>query len=307
MTQPVGLPKTPTHYHQDSLQKHTKEQPEFTHYDTVSLGFQWEATGLVPNAATTDAFFTTVVTHAHRVGRPAIPIQFNDQKLNRLLDNYEAMVQQSRSPNVLLATYGWIKLNGLTLVLFAAGISFHVLETRRKSALALAIEDNKLKFADNEYNLEMIQLITSEKNAKKTIASLTKIRNELCVHMAKLGVDDWYTPHHINRIQHEQVNRIDTYFSDEKSQLTAQKDHYYNTYSPATVTVRISDCTLDSLGDINQKLNRLAMYSTAVEKRKNQLNQHYAQLMGYEQFDTMNRHAETLGLSHSGVIPGVIQ
>ena len=302
MTQPIGLNKLPINNHPEPHQKQANQRPQAPIEDTVSLGFQWEANTLVPSASTQDAFFTTVVTKTQPVQRPAIPIHLSDQKLNRLLDDYQAMVQQSRAPNVLLATYGWIKLNGLTLILLASGIPFSELETRRKQAIQDAIEDNKLKFADNEYNLEMIHLITPQKNAKKTIASLTKIRNELCVHMAKLGKDDWYTPQHINRIQHNQVDRIDTYFNDEESQLNAQKNHYYNTQAPSTVTVRISDYDLDSLDDINQKLNRLALYKHAVSQRKAYLDQHYETLMGYDNLDTMNAHTETLGLSKSGIV-----
>ena len=302
MTQPIGLPKLPINNHPESLQKQAKEQAQAPIQDIVSLGFQWDANTLVPSASTQDAFFTTVVTNPQPVQRPAIPIHLTDQKLNRLLEDYQAMVQQSRAPNVLLATYGWIKLNGLTLILLASGIPFAELEARRKQAIQDAIEDNKLKFADNEYNLEMVQLITPPQNAKKTIASLTKIRNELCVHMAKLEQDDWYTPQRINRIQHNQVDLINTYFSDEESQLNAQKNHYYNTQAPSAVTVRISDYDLDSLDDINQKVNRLALYNHAVSQRKTYLDHQYETLMGYDTLDTINTHTETLGLSQSGIV-----
>lgn len=301
MTQPIGVP-TPSKQYPNTRHHQTKPNTQPTMDDTVTLGFQWEAHTLVPNKQTQDSFFTTVMTHIHQISRPAIPIQFDEQRLNQLMQDYHAMVQQSRAPNVLLATYGWIKLNGLTLILLASGISFHELEKERKKAIKLAIEDNKLKFSDNEYNLEMIRLITPEKKAKKTIASLNKIRQELCVHMAKLGIDDWYTPERINRIQYDQVDRIESYFTDEENQLNTQKTHYYTTQEQPSITVRISDYDLDSIDDINQKLNRLAIYKTSVAKRKKQLDQRHKSLMGYTNFDTINTHAETLGLSNPGVV-----
>lgn len=166
MTQPIGVP-TPSKQYPNTRHHQTKPNTQPTMDDTITLGFQWEAHTLIPSKQTQDSFFTTVMTHIHKISRPAMPIQFDEQRLNQLMQDYHAMVQQSRAPNVLLATYGWIKLNGLTLILLASGISFHELEKERKKAIKLAIEDNKLKFSDNEYNLEMIRLITSEKKSQK--------------------------------------------------------------------------------------------------------------------------------------------
>ena len=71
--------------------------------------------------------------------RPAIQILFNSAKVSQLLSEYDYMVMQSKSPNVLVANYSWLKLNGLFTVLLAAGIQFNELDQRRRDIIKKAI------------------------------------------------------------------------------------------------------------------------------------------------------------------------
>lgn len=277
---------------------HPYPRPHHSKSDTDSRpGFKWT----VPDTPQPTDFFTTVITQPKP--RPAVPIHYTTARVTQLLNQYDQMVQQSRSPNMLLSTYGWLKLNGLTVLLGILGIPFEALAERRKAAIAAAVADNQHKFNENEYNIEMILLIQGNtKSSKKPIASLLKNRESLQVHMAKLGQPDWYTPERVNRIQYSQLMQIESYFLDEADQLQTQKTYWHDVPNDNTVTVRIADHAVESAADIDQKLNQLDRYATRIHHRKADLDRTFFTELASNQESDIRAHEITLGLKHSGVL-----
>ena len=84
--------------------------------DTVdfSVSFKWDAPKLK-----TQSFFSSLFAYVGKQLRPAIQIYFSEAKINQLLADYDHMIMQSKSPNVLVANYSMAKLNGLLAVLLA--------------------------------------------------------------------------------------------------------------------------------------------------------------------------------------------
>lgn len=240
--------------------------------DTVSfsLGFTWESDNLKPD--TKPSFFTTILTTPIKWLRPALSIYITPEKAAQLMQDYDGMIVQSRSPNVLLATYARAKLNGLAGALMMAGIDYATLEARRRKILDQAIRENKEKFADNEYNIEMMMLVSNKKSRFKLVKSLKKIRKELMIHMKKLGQPDWYSPLRCNTICAIQVDRIIAAFTEESETLSTQLTYWHGYSSDqSSITVRLSETDIDSEQLLTKKKSKLNAYIKLLNQRQAQL------------------------------------
>jgi len=273
--------------------------------DTVdfSLSFKWDTD---TKSSSTPNFFSTIVSYMSKPIRPAIQILFNSAKVSQLLSEYDHMVMQSKSPNVLVANYSWLKLNGLFTVLLAAGIQFNELDQRRRDIIKKAIEENKAKFEENEYSLELFEIVSNTKSKKnrKLIRSLIKIRQELSVHMEKLGQPNWYTPARQTNIQLDQLTRIHSNFTDEHTQIDYQLMYWHTPDATTGIQVRISDFDHDTHHELEKKKAKLSIYFNKINTRKRilhgQLHQH---LHANRISDTEARHhQDVLGLKPLGVI-----
>ena len=271
--------------------------------DTVetSIRFTWDAD---QPQAPKSSFFTTLLATPLTLLRPVLAIQFTPQKIAQLMQDYDAMILQSKSPNVLLAAYATAKLNGLTACMVAAGVDYAVLEKRRRAVLIQAIQDNKRQFDENEYNIEMMQLLTAKKNKHKSIKSLKKIRKELVIHMKKLGHSDWYTPLRCVQIQYDQVSKIITAFSEEADYLHNQAMQWYDEAENTGITVRISEAEITPATLLDKKQSKLKSYRTILTYRQHELACRYKVLANQGRISDRQAHdyQAILGLKSLGCI-----
>lgn len=285
---------------------HPKQSnPDVQHYvcDTVnfSVAFKWDSVNQSP-----EGFFSTIVSYIGKTIRPAIQILFDASKINQLLSEYDHMVMQSKSPNVLVANYSLAKLNGLIAVLLGVGIEPADLHQRRRDIIKKAIEDNQAKFSENEYNLELLGIVSTTKSKKnrKLIRSLVQIRKELAVHMEKLGQSDWYTPLRQTGIQLEQLDRIHTNFTNEHTQTEYQLTYWHHSDATTGIQVRLSDFEVDSRNDLEKKKARLMVYFNKIHTRTLYLKQ---QLTYWQHANRITNeeavlHQSVLGLKPQGVV-----
>lgn len=285
---------------------HPKQSnPDVQHYvcDTVnfSVAFKWDSGNQSP-----ESFFSTIVSYIGKTIRPAIQILFDASKINQLLSEYDHMVMQSKSPNVLVANYSLAKLNGLIAVLLGAGIEPADLYQRRRDIIKKAIEDNQAKFSENEYNLELLGIVSTTKSKKnrKLTRSLVQIRKELAVHMEKLGQSDWYTPLRQTGIQLEQLDRIHTNFTDEYTQTEDQLTYWHHSDATTGIQVRLSDFEVDSRNDLEKKKAQLMVYFNKIHTRTLYLKQQltYWQHANRITDEEAVLHQDVLGLKPQGVV-----
>ncbi|MBD97251.1 hypothetical protein CL648_00390 [bacterium] len=285
-------------------QESTKESNPRSYFrDTVefSVAFKWESTQL---DAPAPSFFSSIIEYVGKALRPAIQIVFDPSKVDRLLSEYDHMVMQSKSPNVLIANYSLAKLNGLLAVLLAAGVDASDLDKRRRDIIKKSIEENKAKFEENEYNIELLCIVSNHKKQRKLTRSLKKVRQELSIHMEKLGQNNWYTPERITRIQLEQLVRIHASFLDEQTQTDNQLIYWYNSDTTEGIQVRISDFNPDPRHVLEKKNARIGIYFNKIKTRSHYLNRQLEHQLHTHRISSQEaeKNQRLLGLKTLGVV-----
>jgi hypothetical protein len=143
------------------------------------------------------------------------------EKTDSLKQEYMRLYIEAKSPNLLLAKFSQVKLGMHMALLSVLGISFKELQELQKKALGETIEENKILFAQNEYNDEMMLLFSNNSNKKEKAKKMVfkELRNQLIAKMNALGQKDYYTSTKITEIKKEQVQNIISDLFKEKENL----------------------------------------------------------------------------------------
>lgn len=277
--------------------------PSLCDDSAIISSFKWKRSGSDMTISTPTPVNTTRVTPS--LNRISYPINLKT-KLAAMTQNYKEAYQQARSPNLLIAKFSEFKGSIYRLVLTAAGMSLDDLKSIQHDAIQDAKETNIAQFEENEYNFEMMRVLTPKKSQKNLISKFLTTRKELMIHMDNLGEPDFWSPQKINTIQLEQNNLIYDSFLTEQQQLIYQKAYYYQDghaiKQDPNILVNLSQETIDPLDDLNQKIDRLKLYLTQTETRKNQLTQElttiHHQTIGNQTKSRANE--ETLNLKSKG-------
>lgn len=134
-------------------------------------------------------------------------IDLSTQK-NALIDKYMKVYIETKSHNLLLAKFAEIKLGMLQMILSFLGTSLDELKAYQKKSVSTKVDEIKLLFEQNEYNLEMIQLFSNEKKSKTRKKILLEIREQHQKNLAQLGQPDYINPERIILAQQKAVRSV---------------------------------------------------------------------------------------------------
>jgi hypothetical protein len=182
----------------------------------------------LPN--TTQVDFTTVATHEESVSAPRvfsflgykIDVQ---SKIEVFQQAYIKNYQLGRSHNLMVARFAEFKVAFLGHLLSLLGVSSKDIEKLQKKAIASSVYENKILFAENEYNAELLAIVGggSSKKMRAQKRAIQEIRKQLVLHAERLGMEDYYNRERVIDIQMEQCRKIYDKFCEEKMNLEYQR------------------------------------------------------------------------------------
>jgi hypothetical protein len=171
---------------------------------------------------------TTVSLHPEEVAAPRLLSVFGQKidlaaRIHGLQESYLKNYGQTRSHNLMVARFAEFKAAALGALLSVLGCSQEELQKLQKKAVSDAAGQNKILFAENEYNGELLSLVGGSKKRLKTQNKvLGEIRNQLLIQAENLGLGGHYTRERILEIRLEQCVRILEKFREEKENLEYQ-------------------------------------------------------------------------------------
>ena len=147
-------------------------------------------------------------------------------QLSALMDKYAKVYVEARAHNPLLAKFAEIKSGMLQALLSLLGVSTDELQGVQKRAVKQAVEEQKVLFEQNEYNLEMIDLFGGSKKDKKRKEVLLEIREQLKKTLYHLGCDDAITQETIYLAKKKAVQQVLIEMNHEKQTLSMMLEFY---------------------------------------------------------------------------------
>lgn len=145
-------------------------------------------------------------------------------KTGQIMDSYSKQFIQARSHNVLYAKLAQMKCGFLLTLMGIMGVSWHEIEKLQKEALKGAVDDNLSNFEENEYNSEMLQVVSMGKDLQKQLMVIDDVRQQLVKQMKNFGEDYAYTAIKVSEIQREQCKKVLDTFVQERENLNYQLD-----------------------------------------------------------------------------------
>lgn len=144
-------------------------------------------------------------------------------KIDSLKDSYVKNFALTKSHNLMVARFAELKTGAISYALSILGCSTEELRKLQKEAMDSSIKQNKLLFAENEYNAELLAIIGgNKKQIKAQQKVISEIRKQLVAQANNLGLKDQYTNERVLEIQIEQCDRIKQKFADERDNLNYQ-------------------------------------------------------------------------------------
>ncbi|NQY73365.1 MAG: hypothetical protein HRT90_01235 [Candidatus Margulisbacteria bacterium] len=142
-----------------------------------------------------------------------------------LMESYKKVFIETKSHNWLFAKLYQLKAGVMQFLLSRLGLTPKELDTLRKEATEGAFEDNKKKFAQNEYNSELFGIFSAGREKKK-LKAFNEVRGQLMKQMINLGKKSVYTKTSVLSIQLDQVTKIYDDLREEKKNLIFKRDYY---------------------------------------------------------------------------------
>ncbi len=145
-------------------------------------------------------------------------ITISDQ-VDRFKQRMQSAFIESKSHNPLTSKFSALKFSVLSSLLSLLGVSPHEIDALKKEALKTAIQNNINNFCQNEYNIELLTIFKKDKKDTSRMKVLTKLRDQLKQHMARLGQPDFYTTDRLCDIKRDQIQSIQADLLDEMQNL----------------------------------------------------------------------------------------
>ncbi len=153
-------------------------------------------------------------------------IDFGSQA-NRLRQQYMSNVVQAKSYNIFLSKFAMFKMGVIGQLLSYLGSTPAELEFMQRKALSDAVKENEIAFAENIYNMELIEITHgSTKKTKRLMGKLREIQRQLSLQMNNLGKVGYWSQTRIVEEEITQCKRIYDELQSECDTLKYQIEFY---------------------------------------------------------------------------------
>ena len=139
-------------------------------------------------------------------------------QVDSLMEKYQKYYIEMKSHNVLLAKFAQLKAGMLMRMLTLLGVPPKMIREAQRTSLEAALTENKMLFAQNEYNVELMTIFNMGKDMGRLIV-LQELAKQLIKQMEKLGGKGYYSKQKILEIKKEQVQKIAQDLIEEKQNL----------------------------------------------------------------------------------------
>ncbi|MFH1542434.1 MAG: hypothetical protein ABIE84_05025 [bacterium] len=141
-------------------------------------------------------------------------------KLSQFKESYTKNYALTKSHNLMVARFAQLKVACLGQMLSILGATSEELRKLQKQALGDASKQNRLLFDENEYNGELLAIVSGNKKQIKAQEKIIgEIRTQLITQANNLGMNDYYTRQRIIETQITQCKKILGKFQEEKVNL----------------------------------------------------------------------------------------
>ena len=145
-------------------------------------------------------------------------------RLSEYKESYQKWLIEARHANILLAAYAKVKYGMLQYILSLLGVNADELQKLQEEALGNAKAENDILYAQNEYNVELLTIFSSQKKDKKKLRTFNRIKAELKLARKRLGDDGYFDGERGLLIKEEQIKKIMNELVEEQQRLQFLKD-----------------------------------------------------------------------------------